>query len=238
MKIFTSGQIGEIDKITLEKQHLTEYDLVARVAKMLFRWLKDNIRLKNRRVFIFAGAGNNGNDVISLATMLGGKNIICDLFLIAPDRKKFSYTRKELMEELYLFGTVHMKEVFDISDVPEIPSDALVIDGLFGTGLNKPVEGLYAQVIDKINYSSATVVSVDLPSGLMTEIKSSSEHIVRANHTLTLEFPKLSLFHRENHEYTGTWSVIDIGLDQQMKEATDTPYFMIDSGVVETLFET
>jgi NAD(P)H-hydrate epimerase len=235
MKIFTSGQIAEIDKVTLEKQHLSEYDLVARVAKRLFRWLRENIQLKNRRVFLFAGAGNNGNDVISLATMLGGKNIICDLFMMAPDKKKFSYTRKELMEELYLFGTVHMKEVFDISDVPEIPSGALVIDGLFGTGLNKPVEGLYAEVIEKINESSATVVSVDLPSGLMTEIKSSSKHIVRAHHTLTLEFPKLSLFHRENHEYTGTWSVVDIGLDEQTKEETSTPYFMIDSGVVEAL---
>ncbi|KKQ32041.1 MAG: Carbohydrate kinase, partial [candidate division TM6 bacterium GW2011_GWF2_37_49] len=121
MKIFTSGQIAQIDKITLKSQSISEYELIQRVADVLSRWLTYNIPLQNRRVLIFAGPGNNGKDAVALSSLLAEQKISCELFRI--------------------------NQMESISDIPQIDQNCLVIDGIFGTGLNRSPEGIYARVI-------------------------------------------------------------------------------------------
>ncbi|NCB19803.1 MAG: NAD(P)H-hydrate dehydratase [Bacteroidia bacterium] len=239
MKIFSSDQIALIDKATIDNQHINDYELVVRVARNLFRWIKSNFQLRNQKVKIFAGEGNNGNDAIALAALLGGKNISIELFLLSPDKKNWSPTRKQLIEELYIFGSVRMKGVSSVEDIPSIGKDEIIIDGIFGTGINRPVTGVFAEVIRTINRSSATVISIDLPGGLPAEFARENDEsaVVRANFTLTLEFPKLCLFFRENHKYVGEWVVLPVGLDTTIMEELDTPYSMIDQEVVGNILK-
>lgn len=239
MKIFTSEQISLIDKATLKCQSISDYDLVSRVAKVLRDWLNLNISFKNKKVKIFAGEGNNGNDAIALAALLGGKNITCDLFLLSPNKKRWSMTRKQLVEELYIFGTVYVREINSVQDIPVLESGDIVIDGIFGTGVNRAVTGLVADVIDAVNLSGATVVSIDLPAGILAEKKSEfvNGSIIHATYTLTLEFPKLCLFFKENHKYVGEWHVMDIGLDLEIKQSLETPFNMVDNSVVKSILK-
>ena len=112
---------------------------------------------------------------------------------------------------------------------PVLTEHDIVIDGLFGSGLNRPLTGGFAAVVDYINKSDAHVVSIDIPSGLFGEDNRGNdrEAIVKANLTLTFEFPKLAFFLAENAPYVGEWKTLEIGLHPDVIERTETPYTMV-----------
>ncbi|PKP06949.1 MAG: NAD(P)H-hydrate dehydratase [Bacteroidetes bacterium HGW-Bacteroidetes-5] len=213
MKIFTSGQIAQIDQITLKSQSISEYELIQRVADVLSRWLTLNIPLQNRRVLIFAGPGNNGKDAVALSSLLAEQKISCELFRV--------------------------NQMESISDIPQIDQNCLVIDGIFGTGLNRSPEGIYARVIRAINNSNAKVVSIDIPGGLFSDTITldCNGAVIKADITLTLEFPKLAIFFKENSKFIGDWKVLDIGLDNYAKQNIETPYYVIDKEFVSSVIK-
>ena len=110
----------------------------------------------------------------------------------------------------------------------------MIIDGLFGSGLNKPLSGGFASLVRFINAVGATVVSIDIPSGLMGEDNSSHnmEAVVKADYTLSLQFPKLAFLFAENEAYVGAWKVLDIGLSKEAIRLTPTLYEMGDAGKI------
>lgn len=232
MKIFTSSQISIIDNYTIINEPICETDLIKRAAKKLYEWLKTEIN-KKQQIFIFAGPGNNGNDAIALTSILAARDFNCKLFLIKNKTFK-SEPRKELLGETYLFGSVFVKEVEVDRDIPEIPSDAVVIEGIFGTGLNRCAEGIYCPIIERINNSGAKVISIDLPSGLFSEENANPERnaIIWADMTLTFEFPKLCMFFKEAAPYIGKWKVLPIGLHNEIIEKTETNFFMLTEELI------
>jgi NAD(P)H-hydrate epimerase len=104
----------------------------------------------------------------------------------------------------------------------------LVVDGLFGSGLSRPLSGGFAAVVKYINASPASVVSLDVPSGLFCEDNSSNiaSHIIRADLTLTLQFPKLAFFFQDIQQYIGEYQVLDIGLHPDGIEKAPATYFV------------
>ena len=106
----------------------------------------------------------------------------------------------------------------------------LVVDGLFGSGLNKPLAGGFASLVKYINGSPAQVVSIDMPSGLMTEDNTYNirANIIRANLTLTLQMPKLSFFFAESQTFIGRLKVLDIRLSQEGMAKIDANYTLLE----------
>jgi NAD(P)H-hydrate epimerase len=115
-------------------------------------------------------------------------------------------------------------------DPPVLDSNTLVIDGLFGSGLNKPLAGSFASLVKYINASQAQVVSIDVPSGLMTEDNTYNvrANIIRADLTLTLQLPKLSFLFPENQQFIGKLKVLDIRLSKEGMEKIDANYTVIE----------
>jgi len=105
----------------------------------------------------------------------------------------------------------------------------VAIDGIFGSGLTRPVTGFPARVIDHINQSGSEIVAIDIPSGLSGEDNRDNTKgaVVEAGHTLTFQFPFLSFFFAENERYTGRWTVVDIGLNKEMIEKLETDYYFL-----------
>jgi NAD(P)H-hydrate epimerase len=110
----------------------------------------------------------------------------------------------------------------------------LVVDGLFGSGLNKPLTGGFASLVKYVNASSAEVVSIDLPSGLMTEDNTYnvSANIVRATLTLTLGQMKLCMLFAENQKFVGEVRVLNIGLSKEGIDKLDAHYTMVEENDV------
>ncbi len=238
MKLFTCKQIAGIDQLTTKFESISSIDLMERASFRIADWVIKNMN-HDRQVYLFAGPGNNGGDALAIARMLAWSNLKCTVFLsdFGREPKGDPAINWQRLEEQ---NKVVLKRIDSEDSIPEIPTDAIVIDGLFGSGLNKSLDGLAKKIVEQINQSGATVISIDIPSGLFGEDNSKNDlsAIVKANHTLTFQFPKLSFLFPENCQFVGDWTVLPIGLHPNAIEQTETPYHFLTkefiSGKIKT----
>lgn len=228
MKIFPTNTIKKLDAYTIEHEPISSINLMERAAKTLTTAIMKKWS-HNTPVVIFAGPGNNGGDALAVARMLAQRRYSVEVFLfntkgeLSPDCQ----ANKNILDEM---SEIKITEVSTQFSPPELTDQHLVIDGLFGSGLNKPLSGGFAAVVKYINASPATVVSIDIPSGLMGEDNTFnvSSNIIRADYTLSLQLPKLSFLFAENAEYVGNWQLLDIGLNKEGIEQLETNYFLTE----------
>lgn len=213
MKVLTATQLAQLDAYTIEHEPISSLDLMERAAHALTEAIT-SISKTDSSFVVFAGPGNNGGDALAVARLLSARfgNVKAYLFNIgghlSPECEK---NRDRLLNEP---SSVEFHEITSQFDLPSLSEQNIVVDGLFGIGLNKPVTGGFAMLIKFINRSQATVVSIDVPSGLMCEDNTSNyrAHIIRADYTFTLQAIKPSFLMADNQEFLGKWQVLDIGL--------------------------
>ena len=222
MKIISSQQLKELDKYTIIHEPIASIDLMERAAHALTeaiiqRWDK------SFEIIVFAGPGNNGGDALAVARMLSQKNYHVEVYLFNT-QGKLSEECATNLNRLKTCGSVYFTEVSTQFDPPTLTDKHLVIDGLFGSGLNKPLSGGFAAVVKYINASKAQVVSIDIPSGLMGEDNTYNirTNIIHANVTLSIQLPKLAFFFPENEDIIGEWELLDIGLKKEFIDAAES----------------
>jgi len=229
MKIFNSTQTRELDKYTIEHEPIKSVDLMERAARALVgaitrRWDKEV------PVVVFAGPGNNGGDALAVSRLLQeqGYGVQTYLFNISGS---LSADCAEMRKRLLDRKNNQLTEVTQEFDPPHLDEATLVIDGLFGSGLNKPLAGGFASLVKYINAAGAQVVSIDLPSGLMGEDNTYNirANIIRASLTLTFQQLKLSFLFAENQQFTGKVEVLDIGLSPEAIEQTEAQFTMTEA---------
>lgn len=227
MKLFTCKQIAEIDQLTMKLEPISSIDLMERASRQVADWIIQNIG-NDQTFYIFAGPGNNGGDALAVARMLDCSNFDCRVYLACFDRelKDDPAINWQRLEEQNM---ARLKRIDSEDSIPEIPPEAIIIDGLFGSGLNKPLDGLAKKIAQKINQSRATVISIDIPSGLFGEDNSQNDSsaVIQASHTLTFQFPKLSFFFPENDDFVGDLEILPIGLHPEAILQTESKYFSL-----------
>jgi hydroxyethylthiazole kinase-like uncharacterized protein yjeF len=235
MNLFLSSQIKEIDNYTIENEPVSSIELMERAARKLFDWV---VRHFNRttRIIIFAGPGNNGADGLALARLLAGSDFQVEVLYVS-----FTENRTEEWDINFkrLSGYKNLK-FFDLKEENHFPmvfSDDLIIDAIFGSGLNRAIEGFPSLVINRINLTGCRVLSIDIPSGLSGEDNKTNidNNIVRADYTVTFQIPKISFFFPENEKYAGKWEVVPIGLHPVALRETKTPFHFLETGDIEPL---
>lgn len=229
MKIFIRTQIRELDKYTLEHEPIRSVDLMERAAKALTRSITEQWTNRTPMV-VFAGPGNNGGDALAVARLLAEQDyqVKVYLFNISDHLSEDCIINRERVEECKKIK--EFTEVKTEFDPPILNADTLVIDGLFGVGLNKPLAGGFASLVKYINQSPSKVVSIDIPSGLMAEDNSYniSTNIIRADLTLTLQHKKLAFMLADNQQYIGELRVLDIRLNQDFIKKTDAVFSILE----------
>lgn len=224
MKLFTCKQIAEIDHLTMQYEPISSIDLMERASRKVADWIVKNFS-GFPTLWFFAGPGNNGGDALAVARLLADSNFDCVVYTA-----DFGKTIKEdvaiNLERLKEQNKVPVQRIGTKADIPEIPSDVLVVDGLFGSGLTRSLSGLAAELVKAINNSQARVVSIDIPSGLMGEDNSENDlsAVIRAAYTLTFQFPKISFLFPENQPYTGHWEMLSIGLSDDAMDQMPSEY--------------
>ena len=229
MKIFTNAQRKAIVQYTIEHDGVTELDLVERAGDGIAREIMSRWQPQQRTI-VFAGWGNNGADALSATRILmrNGFNPEIYLFNIGGNRlsKECAKCKELLLSE---FPQVKLKEVVSEFLPPELNSRCLVIDGLFGSGLNRPLPQSICVILRSINDSNADVVSIDIPSGLFSEWNTNlvNNNTIHATLTIAIEFPHLSFFFDDNAELIGEWTTVSIGLSQEAIRNTTYQYYLI-----------
>lgn len=212
MKILPVDKIREADAYTISNEPIPSIELMERAATACYQWLRKRID-NRRRVLIFCGMGNNGGDGLVIARLLGQYNFNVEVYIVRHSNH-FSEDFKVNFKQLKAIKTVMTIELNEGDQLPEIGAGDVVIDAIFGSGMSKPVTGLAAKVIRHMNASEALVVAIDFPSGLMSDDHTDEKAgpIVRADFTLTFQFPRLAFMFAENDSFVGEWEVIPIGL--------------------------
>lgn len=238
MKILSSPQLKELDKYTIVHEPIASIDLMERAAIALTDAIANRWD-KSYEVVVFAGPGNNGGDALAVARMLSQKGYHIEVFLFNT-KDKLSEECQTNLERLKDCGSIYFTEIRTQFDPPTLTEKHLVIDGLFGNGLNKPLNGGFAGVVKYINASKAVVVAIDTPSGLMGEDNTynNRQNIIQADVTLGIQLPKLSFFFPENEEIVGEWELLDIGLKQSFIDAATSTYFTLEEEEISQLIKT
>ncbi len=236
MKIFTTKQIASIDRYTIEHEPIADIDLMERAAQKMTGHLVNLFPGEQPLVF-FSGTGNNGGDALAMARLFAAKRHPCTVFYPETGRPLSPSCSKNL-ERLREQGLAILLPISSEADFPVLNPGTPVIEGLFGAGLTRPLEGLPAALVRHINQSGARVYAIDMPAGLMGEDNGGNpaENIIRAAETLTLQFPKISLLFPENEIFTGRVTVIDIGLHPGAIAGTETPFRITERREIRALF--
>ena len=226
MKIFSSKQIYEADKATIKKNNISSDQLMEGVAVQLFNWLHLRIQGAPVKIHLFCGLGNNGGDGIALARHLQEHGYNIGVYVV-------NYSKKRSDDFLVNLDRLKDRKIWpefldDSSVLPEIGRDDIIVDAIFGIGLNRAPDSWVVNLFEHIEKSKAFVLSVDIPSGLFTDRVSEDEKaVVKANHTLSFQVPKLVFFLPETGIFTEQWEVLDIGLDPEFLVNTETEYELI-----------
>ncbi|MEO1052664.1 MAG: NAD(P)H-hydrate dehydratase [Bacteroidota bacterium] len=232
MKMLDAEQTRKADAYTIEHEPIASIDLMERASVAFTNWFVRNFN-PQQTVAIFCGTGNNGGDGLAVARLLLERQYQVNVFVVSTSGRSsadFDTNRSRLK------GLTQIHEIRDVSDWQGVLNAGIVIDALFGSGLARPITGLYADVIHKLNQSDATRVSVDIASGLYVDHHTDAGAIFEPHYTVSFQIPKLSCLLPQNDRYVGDWYVVDIGLNQSFIEQQDTPYIWLDMAMIRRLF--
>lgn len=197
-----------------------------------------NIEELHKSFVIVCGTGNNGGDGFAAARHLYGKykNII--VYLAGPEEK---LTREASLNYNILKNLgVKIRNIKTVNDINNLKTDIgccdAVVDGVFGTGLKRYVEGLYKEVIKAVNDNSKFIYSIDVPSGLSADTGEVLGEAVRADKTITLNLYKTGFINYSALDYTGEVVVWDIGIPEKVKNKYHKGRFITDKDYVKSIW--
>ncbi|MEO6254052.1 MAG: NAD(P)H-hydrate dehydratase [Ferruginibacter sp.] len=239
MKIFSSTQVKQWDSFTIQNEPILSINLMERAATACCNWLIG----KNFGTFhfrIFCGKGNNGGDGLAIARMLIEHNCTVTIYILDPiaigfgkaGTDDFQTNLARLHECSTDIHFIQTEEFF-----PELNSEDLVIDALLGSGLNKPVEGITASLVNHMNNVGTQIISIDLPAGLFADKSSKSNTIIKATHTLSFQNYKLAFLLPENEIYCGEVHLLNIGLNPAFEKSEIAGFELIDEDLIKSIYD-
>jgi NAD(P)H-hydrate epimerase len=232
LKILTSQQIKELDQYTIAHEPVSSIDLMERACRAFTDWFVLHFR-PVKKIGIVCGTGNNGGDGLGIARMLKELGYSVKVWIVRGDVKEsndFKINFQRLGSKIPVF------EIVTEQDQNLFKGCDTLIDAIFGSGLSRPTEGIYAQAINCISATDAIRLAVDIPSGLMADSHSSGS-IVKADHTITFQLPKLAFLLPENSTFVGNWHLVDIGLSKTFLIEVQADKFFLDQKSVRKILK-
>lgn len=238
MNILNAFETKQLDAFTIKSQGIESVDLMEKAAKSLLVFFLENFTDLQKPFVFFAGPGNNGGDGLALARLLNQKgysNIKVYLFnthnSLSPD---CLLNAERLQNEC---PKVELTEISQQFEAPQLTPNTVIVDALFGIGLNKPLSGGFASLVQFINASQCEVISIDMPSGLMCEDNTlnSVSSIVRAKHTLTIGRMKLSQLLADNQKFLGTVHIMPLPVAEGWEGEVDCHFSITEETEIKVL---
>jgi NAD(P)H-hydrate epimerase len=242
MKIFNAQQIREWDQYTIKNEPISSVDLMERAAWQCVHWLEET-NLLGQSFRIFCGKGNNGGDGLAMARMLFQKACNVSVFILefghlgTEDFQVNLERLHQLTQSAKSAIGVEIKFIQTEEQFPLFETSDIIIDALFGSGLNRPLEGVTAKLVEHINDSGCEIIAIDTPSGLPIDHSPEGEKIVKADHTLSFQVCKLSFLLPGNAHFIGQVHILDIGLHPDFYNSTEAIYELIDKKIISAIYK-
>jgi len=218
MKLLTIEEIRELDRVSIEEYGIPGTTLMSNAAKHLAETVMKHIQ-DDCHVAIFCGTGNNGGDGIGAAAYLLEKGISIRTILIG-NRDNLTPDSKTMLERLELLGGF-LEPYSPSADLVDFLSESsVVIDAIFGVGLNADLRGDALSAVSVINSSRSFVIAADVPTGVHADTGAILGDAVKADITITFSFAKPGHFVEPGCTYCGELVVCDIGIPRSVLDKT------------------
>ncbi|MEJ2162854.1 MAG: NAD(P)H-hydrate dehydratase [Robiginitalea sp.] len=235
MKILDKEQIYEADRQTLSAEQIPSEVLMERAASLVFDWLHQRLQGAPVNIHVFCGIGNNGGDGLVVARHLVEHGYRIQVYVV-----KYSENRSDD----FLLNLERLKErkirpeyLDGNSDLPQVGPTDLIVDAVFGIGLNRPPDPWVSNLFEHLNNSGAFILGIDMASGLyMDKVPENARPVLRSDHLLTFGAPKLVFFLPQTGEHVRQFEVLDIGLDKAFMDGLDTAYELLLPAEMKLLY--
>lgn len=230
--LITSAQMRNADEFTINNIPIASIDLMEKAARAFVKcFMKDEFNA-SKSIAIFCGKGNNGGDGLAIAHILtdnGFKNV--KVYILNFSNKEsvdFKINLQRLNESKCKISYINT-----IGDLKNVKTD-LIIDAILGSGLNKPLDGFYADVVKYINKLNTKIYAVDVPTGFPSEgIIPDQYNGIKALETICFQRPKINFFIPESVVATESFQVMDIGLIEDFIQKQNSDFFLIEATDIE-----
>jgi len=221
MKILSTKQLYQALDLTIKNQEISELDLLERAGQQVFNWMHMRMQGSQVKIHIFNGIGNNGGVGLVLARHLLRNGYNVSNYVV-------NYSKKRTEGFLKNYDSVKNLKHWPVllTDAEQFPTDIspddIIVDAIFGIGLNRDPGTLVNQLFAHLNKSKAFKLAVDIPSGLYSsKAPDDIKNVLSANFTLSFQSPKMSFFLPETAVFTEQWEVLDIGLDKEYMQTVE-----------------
>ncbi|MGO4910883.1 NAD(P)H-hydrate dehydratase [Leeuwenhoekiella sp. W20_SRS_FM14] len=236
MKILNKDQIYEADKATEQAENIPSFNLMERAGGYAFHYLHQRLQNQPVAIKIFCGTGNNGGDGLVIARNLieNGYNVTTYVVNYSENRSKDFLDALDALKSKTKNWPLLIKSE---NDFPELAKEDLIIDCIFGIGINRPAETWVQNLFKKINESRAYILAIDVPSGMAIDRLLENEEVVRPTVVLTFQTPKLVFFLPQGGKYINSWEVLDIGLDRNYLNSVETKAQLIGKAEAQHMYK-
>jgi len=239
-QLVDANQMREMDRRTIEEFGMPGEVLMELAGKGVIQYLEQNFPFIEDAL-VFCGKGNNGGDGFVVSRYLLNRGVEVTAFLLGKKTELKGDAKLNLERFIKLGGEVIEVEKEEQLDRAAIYLEGteLIIDAIFGTGLDSEVKGLTREVIELINEFGLDyiipVVSVDLPSGVNASNGQVMGEAVMANATITFGRAKIGHYVYPGADYVGNLKIVDIGIPSRFTEGVNT--WLVDEELAYSMFK-
>lgn len=237
MKIFSTKQIYKAAAATIEKEGIPSYNLMERAGGYVYHWMHQRLQGQPVPIKVFCGIGNNAGNglVITRLLLQNGYNVQAYIVNCSDKRSPdFLKAYDALKSEVKKWPAI----IKSVDDFPEISAQDIVVDAIFGIGLNRLPEKWVQQLFLKINEAKAYTLSIDIPSGMYGDKGLGKEDVViQATFVLSFMSPKLAFFLPETGSFINMWDSIDIGLEPEFLNSIQTDVSLISKPEIQQIYK-
>lgn len=238
MITLTPCQMKKIDEYTINEIGIPGSVLMENAALAVVNEIvKDFASIKGKDICVVAGRGNNGGDAFAIARHLFNKGAVVTNILLAEKGAVLgdACVNLEILDKMKV-NTIEVKDISNLKELKAILEKAeVIVDGIFGTGLRRDIDGLDKELVNLINSMKKPVIAIDIPSGVNGETGEIAGVCIKAYKTVTFAFPKVGHFIHPGCDYTGELVIADISIPQNTLNNIEIDHFAIDEEYVAKL---
>lgn len=236
LPLLTATQIREADAYTIAYEPVSSIDLMERASKAFVTWFINHFPYKKQTISVYCGTGNNGGDGLAITRMLHEHGYQQINVKIARFSDKESADFSENLERLKQLP-VPVLNIQENNLTLNEESDIL-IDALLGSGLNKPLDGSYKELVNYLNSLQKTIVAVDVPTGFYADGEVDKyATVLKADLVITFQQPKINFLLPESGPFIECWEAVNIGLDEMFIQNLQSPNQFIEEKDIKALLK-
>jgi NAD(P)H-hydrate epimerase len=227
-RILSASQIRAWDAYTIAHEPIASIDLMERASQAFVEKFVGLYPLLVGKILIVCGLGNNGGDGLAVARLLQAKGHEVEIWVI-----RYGGQESADFQTNYQRCSSNPIEITNLAQICALPtSPTVIIDALFGSGLNKPLVGLAGKIVEWLNAQPIPVVAIDIASGLSADSPTFGQNVVRPTHTISFQIPKLAFFLPQNADFVGNFHIVPIGLHETYSNQVETTYHFLTADLV------